>query len=201
MPVSYVVTFTRSWPGRGVPVPAGGEERWAARPSAWALPITVAGDLVLIRHPGVLASIGALCAYPDGFLFHLTIGLDPARVASQAVSFHVRTPEERASASRLEVRFSNGKVADSVAGMTHRAAYGQPVLRFSGGSSGICGNSPVARCEGRWWVSPLPPPGPVEFAVLLQGAAGPDGTAVIDASQITSAAAQSETLWPKTDGE
>jgi hypothetical protein len=83
--------------------------------------------------------------------------------------------------------------------MTERVTPGDAVLRFSGGESGIRNNSPNARCESWWWVSPLPPPGPVEFAIFLHGSPGPTGTARIDASQITSAAAKAEILWSERE--
>jgi hypothetical protein len=55
----------------------------------------------------------------------------------------------------------------------------------------------VPRAESGWWVSPLPPPGPVGFTVFLQGAAEPSGTAVIDADPIIAAARRSQALWPE----
>jgi len=50
-------------------------------PPVWALPVTVAGDLVLVRRGGVLVSVGAICAYPVGFEFYLTIGFDRRQAA------------------------------------------------------------------------------------------------------------------------
>ena len=55
---------------------------------------------------------------------------------------------------------------------------------------------PPLRAESRWWVSPLPPPGLVEFGVFLPGAAGPTGTASMDAAAILEAAGRSRALWP-----
>jgi hypothetical protein len=54
-----------------------GGEGWAEAPPTWALPVTAAGNLVLVREGGVLVSVGAICAYPVGFVFYLAIGLDP----------------------------------------------------------------------------------------------------------------------------
>jgi hypothetical protein len=180
-----------------------GREGWAEAPPAWALPVTAAGDLVLVREGGVLVSVGAICACPVGFVFYLTISLDPRRAAawrkrgtgSRVLGFHVRTPEERESAARIVVIFPGGKTADSVAGMTGVTA-GEPVLSFAGGDSVIPAYAPVLRAESRWWVSPLPGPGRVGFSVFLQGAAEPVGTASMDAAAIIEAAARSEALWP-----
>ncbi len=176
-------------------------EGWAEAPPEWALPVTVAGDLALVRQGGVLVSVGAVCAYTVGFEFYLTFGFDRSQAAGwragvpgdQLLSFHVRTPQERKSATRIVVGFADGAVADSV--MT-RVSPGEPVLQFAGGDSGIGSYLSVLRAESRWWVSPLPPPGPVEFRIFLHGAAEPDGTASMDASAILEAAARSQVLWP-----
>ena len=183
-----------------------GEGR-AEKPPEWALPVTVAGDLVLVRQGGVLVSVGAVCAYPVGFEFYLTFGFDRGQAAGwragvpgdRLLGFHARTPHERESVTRIVVGFADGTVADSLS-MT-RVTPGEPVLRFAGGDSGIGSYLPVLRAESRWWVSPLPPPGPVEFRVFLHGAAGPDGTASMDAGVIVEAAARSQALWPAPVGE
>jgi len=178
-------------------------ERWAEAPPEWALPVTVAGDLVLVRQGGVLVSVGAVCAYPVGFEFYLTFGFDGGQAAGwragvpgdRMLGFHARTPQERESATRIVVGFADGTAADSLVPM-RRVTPGEPVLRFAGGDSVIGSYLPVLRAESRWWVSPLPPPGPVEFRVFLHGAAGPGGTASMDAGAIVEAAARSQMLWP-----
>ena len=180
-----------------------GGEGWGEAPPTWALPVTVAGDLVLVREGGVLVSVGAVCACPVGFVFYLTIGLDPRRAAgwrrratgSRVLGFHVRTPEERESAARIVVSFPGGRTADSVASMTG-VTPGEPVLSFAGGDSVIPAYAPALRAESRWWVSPLPGPGQVDFSVFLRGAAEPDGTASMDAAGIIDAASRSQVLWP-----
>jgi hypothetical protein len=176
-------------------------EVWAAAVPEWALPVTVAGDLVLVRRGGVLVSVGAVCAYPVGFEFYLTFGFDRSQAAvwragvpgDPMLGFHVRTPQERESATRIVVGFADGTVADSV---MMRVPPGEPVVRFAGGDSGIGSYLSVLRAESRWWVSPLPPPGPVEFRIFLHGAAEPDGIASMDAGVILEAAARSQVLWP-----
>jgi hypothetical protein len=50
-----------AWDDGAVKVAAGGDG-WASMPPAWALPVTVAGDIVLVRQGGVLVSVGAVCA-------------------------------------------------------------------------------------------------------------------------------------------
>jgi hypothetical protein len=184
----------------------GGEGR-AESPPAWALPVTVAGDLVLVREGGVLASIGAVCVYPEGFEFYLTVGFDSRDGAAwrtrapgnQVLGFDMRTPEERDSATRIVVGFPGGKSADSADSMTRNAVPGAPTLRFCGGDSAIRSYFPVLRAESRWWVTPLPPPGVVDFSVFLRGAAEPDGSATMAAAVIIEAAGRSQVLWPTAE--
>lgn len=179
-----------------------GGEGWAQAPPAWALPVTAAGDLVLVREGGVLVSVGAISACPVGFVFYLTISLDPRHATgwgkretgSRVLGFHARTPEEQESATRIVVGFPGGKRADSVACMTG-VTRGEPVLSFAGGDSVIPAYAPVLRAESRWWVSPLPGPGRVGFSVFLQGAAEPAGTVSMDAAGIIEAAGRSQVLW------
>jgi hypothetical protein len=181
-----------------------GSEGWAQVRPAWALPVTVAGDVVLVREGGVLVSVGAVCAYPVGFEFYLTIGFDLRKAARRTtqgdgrrvLGFHARTPAEQASATRIVVGFASGATADSVACMGGKPTPGEPVLRFAGGDSMIGSYSPVLRAESRWWVSPLPPPGRIEFRVFLHGAAEPSGAASMDAAGILAAASRSQALWP-----
>jgi hypothetical protein len=180
-----------------------GGERWAEAPPTWALPVTAVGDLVLASEGGVLISVGAVCACPVGFVFYLAISLDPRPAAawrkrgtgSRVLGFHVRTPQERESAARIVVGFPGGRTVDSVTGMTGVTS-GEPVLSFVGGDSVIPAYAPALRAESRWWVSPLPGPGRIEFSVFLPNAAEPDGTASMDAAVIIEAAARSEVLWP-----
>jgi len=181
-----------------------GSEEWAAAPPTWALPVTVTTTPVLMRQGGVLVSVGPVCAYPVGFEFYLTFGFDPGPDAKwrawaprdRLLGFHVRRTEEQESATRVVVGFAAGVAADSVACMHRPARPGEPLLRFSGGDSVIHQSAPPLRAESRWWVSPLPPPGRVEFGVLLPGAAGPAGPASMDAVAILEAASRSRALWP-----
>jgi len=181
-----------------------GSEAWSEMVPAWALPVTVPANLVLVRHGGVVVSVGAVCAYPAGFEFYLTIGFDSGAVAgrgtggagSRLLGFHAHSPEESASATRVGVSFADGRAADSLACMTGTALPGDLVVRFSGGDSGVQSYDQVWRAESRWWVSPLPPPGPVEFSVALSGAVVADGAASLDAGLVIEAAGRSVVLWP-----
>ena len=168
------------------------------------LPVTVGGDLTLIREPGLLAFVGPICAYPVGFLFYLTISVDPQALdpappegpPRYLVNFSARTPDERASAASIGIGFSDGRTAGSGDGMAGRLTPPDIRLNYSGEISPLRSNAPRLTVESCWWVSPLPPEGPVHFAVTLPGLPGGAGIAALDASLITAAASQSSPLWP-----
>jgi hypothetical protein len=184
-------------------------EGWAQEPPAWALPVTVPGDLVLIREGGVVASVGGLCAFPMGFAFYLTISFKRDHVATRKARepggemlwFDARTEEEREATSRMTVRLPGWAVADSLAYMSMPVVPGEPVLRFSAGDSGIQTYLSELRAESKWWVSPLPGPGQTEFSVFLHGAAEAEGTASMDTAGIIQAATRSQMLWPAIEPE
>ena len=169
------------------------EEPWTQAPPSWALPVTVAGALVLIRQADVLACIAPMCAYPTGLLFSLTISFNPRTADNTAIEFYDRGPAERVPLTRLQVRF-DGEVLDSAAPRTGRTGDRVPVLRNCGAHSTSLAGHPHPKHESTWWLSPLPPAGPIEFALYLQGESEQSGAAHIDASQITNAAHQSVIL-------
>jgi hypothetical protein len=168
------------------------------------LPVTVGGDLTLIRQPGLLAFVGPICAYPLGFLFYLTISVDsraldpglPEKPSQYLVNFSARTPDERQSAASIQVRFSDGRAAESGDDTADRLTSPDILLNYSGGTSLLHSNAPILTAESCWWVSPLPPAGPVHFTVTLPGLPGGAGSAAFDASLIAAAASQSSPLWP-----
>src|SRR5215831_13493570 len=143
-----------------------GGEGWAEAPPTWALPVTVAGDLVLVREGGVLVSVGAICACPVGFVFYLVISLDPHPAAGWLKG--VTGPPRQRRGPHLTV--------------------------LDASSSDGCD-------VGRWWVTPLPPPGPVELAIHLNGETNPTGAAHLDGAALARAAGQAEAVWSEPPRE
>jgi hypothetical protein len=168
------------------------EVGWSEAPPSWALPVTVPGELVLIRAERMLAYIGPVWAYPTGFGFSLSVSMHPS--SDWRTGFGGRGARPNGPVTRLQVRF-DGRIADPAALRSAEVAAGQPVLRDCGWRSTAQEGHPNPRYVGRWWVSPLPQAGPVEFTVFLEGATEVTGSAQMDAGQITRAASRSVTLW------
>jgi len=165
----------------------------AENPPAWALPVTVPGDLVLISQPGALVGIGPICAYPVGFTFYLMASLDSTVANPPELLFLGRTTYERQNMTRFLIRYSDGMTAAS--GHNRRAAEkGELTLRYCGEQRQP--NRNWVRQESMWWVSPLPPPGPVEFQIHLPALQQATGATDCDGTAIIQAASRSEILWP-----
>ena len=164
-------------------------------PSSSGLPVTVPGDLTLVSRPGMRIGIGPVCAYRDGFLFHLVSSTLVSTAAAEDASlyFRGRTEHERRNLSRLVVWYADGRMTDSARMSARRGEHGL-FLDIGGefGSQG-CG---WQRAQIQWLVMPLPVSGPVSVGIYLPGEPVMSGSANLDSSPIISAAARAQVLWP-----
>ncbi len=155
------------------------------RPPSGIVPVTVPGDLILVRGPRLAAWAGAVSASPAGFGFTLLIVTDTGQTPDFALH-----PGERDSRTWLEVRFADGRAraADLNACTPYEQPEG-PSLTFEYD----------ANCEGsnhsRWWVTPLPPPGPVSLEIHLDGQPEPSGVGHLDGQSLIDAARRAEVAW------
>jgi hypothetical protein len=146
----------------------------AQQPPVRELPVAVPGDLVLVREPGLVVSAGCFAVSSAGFEFTLRTAFDvsdPAVRVPASLAVHL---DEREHDTWLEVGFADGRRCEADLNTNTWPGGSRDItMRFRFGDS--------SRSEGldlsRWWVSPLPPPGPVELVVHLNGAAGPTGRA------------------------
>lgn len=164
-------------------------------PSVRDIPVAVAGDLVLVREPGLLVCAGAFTVSSHGFEFELRVAADPGDPA-------VRLPRDmfsverdwRADCTWMSVRYSDGRACDAC--ITLCTLPGDEDNRKSTDIR-VTNTFDVSARSSRWWavswwVSPLPPPGPVELTVHLDGRAGPAGSASLDAGVLLAAASMVE---------
>jgi hypothetical protein len=156
------------------------------------IPVAVPGDLVLVQRTGVLAWAGAITVSSAGFQFALSITADVTRPGIRLPDSFALHLHERADRTWLEVRFADGRAC----------AADLNTNTCSGGTEDLCldflygeASESVGRDDSRWWVSPLPPPGPVELVIHLNGQAGPVGTGVFDGHALLQAAARVERAW------
>lgn len=158
-------------------------------PPAREVQIAVPGDLVLVQEFGLLVWAGAFTVSSEGFGFAL-------RITAEVSDSGVRMPEpfalhanQRDHGTWLSVRFADGRSCTAVInGGAWSGDLDEMHVRFMFGDE----STSDGRADSRWWVSPLPPPGPVELVIHLNGRAGPEGAAALDAAALLEASAAVE---------
>jgi hypothetical protein len=169
------------------------------RPSGVAVPVSVPLNLTLVRRPGLFIRATTAGVCPDGFLFLLSVGCDIRRIPFESVDFYAPRELGYPLPARLQARFPDGRVGDSLVKLPGSRLGEDAVLIYRGGTShpiyGDREQDSFRRHETSWWVSPLPPPGPLEFAVHLRDSPELAGSGAIDTEPILEAAVRSETRW------
>jgi hypothetical protein len=151
-----------------------------APPPGW-LGGLVPARIVLARGPELLITLGSMHAYPTGVELEL-----------QLVTRQPR-PDLRffgdEDSMRLGVAFADGRKWQGSSPGHWRESPPGPVLMFRGGSG-----SEYQRTQNLWlW--PLPPPGPVTFALAWPGQGIAEATGEIDGQLLRAAATEAEKLW------
>jgi hypothetical protein len=169
------------------------------RPSGGAVAVSVPLNLTLVRRPGLFIRATMAGVHPDGFLFLLSVGFDIRRIPFESVDFYAPRELGYPLPARLQARFSDGRVGDSLVKLPGSRIGEDAVLIYRGGTShpifGDREQDSFRRHETSWWVSPLPPTGPLEFAVHLRDSPELAGSRTLAAEPILEAAARSQTLW------
>jgi hypothetical protein len=163
-------------------------------PLSGVQPVTIPGDVVLVRRPELAIWAGAVSAYPGGFMFTVLALFDIRRGLPEGVPwdgsrFHQQT--------LLAVRFSDGRYREVTESSLNRPP-GQaegPHLRAVDGAANWTGGW----WYSRWWVTPLPSPGPVELAVRFDGTGIPGGTGKLDGAAVAAAGTSAGVLWPDSE--
>jgi hypothetical protein len=178
---------------------------WTGRPQG-APPGAAVGELLLARSELAEVRIAYIDAYPEGFELEIR--------ASTRVAFQdLRRDGERwgpdvfggawpmagesresipAQILRIGMQFADGSVVTNIAGHGRPPA-GPGMWSLSGGGGGSGGES---RFHHGYWVSPLPPPGPVAVVCEWPAAQIPLQRREIDAQLIVDAAERARAMFP-----
>ncbi len=166
-----------------------------------ALAGVVAEELLLARTDDTAIAITGLMAYRTGFDFILSAVLrredrrghmfDPGLHHLRGRHHDEPLPAEFL---RLGVQFADGGVATNLDQRPFPAPDAEPagpVLLPDGGGGG------GRRYDMRYWVWPLPPPGPLAFVCQWPAHGIPESRVEIDARLVLDAAARAIDLWPE----
>jgi hypothetical protein len=152
------------------------------------LPITFPLDLLLARTDSVAVVVHGGRAYPDGFEFVLTLRSRDGRIPEPWLTW--RGGEISGDVLRFGIAFADGRKA-SVFDPPPWRPNGEPDIALiqRGGNGG--GSS----WEMRFWVSPLPPDGPVAFVAEWPAKGIAFTQADADGASIRDAAGRAQALW------
>lgn len=163
-------------------------------PPPGTIPVVMPGDLLVVNTAGLVVWAGAVTVYPEGFAFTLRTLSDTRRPGPPPAPWALDVAE-RERMTWLEVRYPDGRVraADLNANTPGRQPRGPHLQVMDATGSDGCDVS-------RWWITPLPPPGPVELAVHLNGEKTPTGVGRLDGAALLSAADRAQVIWSEHPG-
>jgi hypothetical protein len=157
------------------------------------IPVAVPVDTVLARTGGAVIALIAVRAYTTGVAFDLAVRVrawpDSTRHGlSELVFDHDRT----GGRLLLGVELSDGSRASNLEFRGPQPDSTGIVFQPSGGSGGHLS------VDQSWWLSPLPPEGPLRFVVSCAGLGIEETTTELDGTALHRAADRVVTLWPWT---
>ena len=173
----------------------GPDEAWLRRAQAPGneVPVAVPLNLLVARTDSVAVALIGLQVYSTGLSFQLVVRVRPSAEQQPGNRldelFWERGPGAPGFLFGLE--FSDGRRVDDVARRGHGEGHADGILFHPGGGGGG-----MTSMDQHWWLSPVPPAGPLHV-VLRCDELGVAGTVTeLDATVLSRAAAQVVELWP-----
>ena len=153
------------------------------------IPVALPQNLLLARTEDAAVALVGLQVYTTGVSFTLVIRLRPGSQLVAGRSLNGLVWEHGPGSGRLMMglELSDGRRVST--------------LRLPGGAEGVVfasggGSGGEASVEQSWWLSPLPPEGPLRFVVRCAELGIEEASAVLDGTAIRRAAEDVVTLWP-----
>ena len=169
---------------------------WHPSVPAGTIPKVVARDLVLVQKPGLVVWAGAITVFPEGFEFTLLTMFD--RSGEESPGDFALFPSERKSKTWLELRYADGRHREAdLNENTPRGLSEGLQLTLQDGSA----DWSEGWLRHVWWVTPLPPPGPVDLIIHIAGEKNPTEKGTLDGGVLMDAARHAEVLWPARNGD
>jgi hypothetical protein len=152
------------------------------------VPIALPQNLLLARTDDVAVALLGLQVHSTGVSFHLTVRARAAalRRLDNRLTELVWDHGPRGGRFLMGVEFADGRRASSVPG-----ASSEGVVFHSGGGGG--GETSI---DQSWWLSPLPPEGPLRLVVRCPDLGLPESLVELDGGEIRRAAEHVVVLWP-----
>jgi hypothetical protein len=172
------------------PEPEYRPAEWRGAPENW-LPVGVALNAVLVRTDQLALTITDARVYPTGLLFGLALvrRAREERRGRHQPPFLSHGPREEGD-PRFGVAYADGRKAFAD-GIWSGAPEAPDIVLSQGGGGGS-----DRRWEGRFWLWPLPPEGPVTFGLAWSEEGIAETTVEVDSAPIREAAGRAVELWP-----
>jgi hypothetical protein len=154
------------------------------------IPVVLPVSVLLARAEDAAVALIGLQVYTTGVSFTLVIRVRPSSPLSTARSLNELVWAHGPGPSRflLGIELSDGRRRTS--GMPMPEEGGDLVFHSGSGSGG------EASVEQSWWLSPLPPDGPLRFVVRCPELGIEETVTELDGSALRRAADSVVTLWP-----
>lgn len=153
------------------------------------IPVALPQNLLLARTDDLAIALVGIQAYTTGLAFDLAVRAREGAVEHLAHTLNELFWERRASGPSflLGVEFPDGRRASSgpIPGRT-----GDLIFHQGGGGGGS------TSIDQSWWLSPLPPEGPLRFVVRCPEIGIPETVAELDGAAIRRAGESATVLWP-----
>jgi hypothetical protein len=154
----------------------------------------VAGRTIVARTDALVIAVDRIVAYPTGFELGITVRSHDAPVSGSFDEVRLRSWSGSSAfpgeSLHVGVVFADGRRSSVANFPSQRHATGDVrLVPLRGGGTQL-------RFDQRFWVEPLPPPGPLGVVVEWDRRGLPETRADLDAGAIIAAASRAETLWP-----
>jgi hypothetical protein len=161
---------------------------WRVQPPENEVPVALPQNVLLARTEDVAVALLGLQVHSTGVVFELTVRVRPSARADLGHRLQELVWDRGRGTARflLGVELADGRRGSSV---PNRSSGG--VFLHSRGGSG--GDSSIRQ---RWWLSPLPPEGPLTVVVRCPELGIEETSADLDGTAIRRAAEQVVELWP-----
>jgi hypothetical protein len=171
----------------------GPDEEWFRRmsPPENEVPASLPMDRLLARTDDVAVALHGLAVYSTGLVFHLAVRVRPAaaqRVKLERVLWAHWQMEREGEPFLVGIELADGRRATSL----QMPEPHSDVVFTNWGSSSSGSNG----ADQTWWLSPLPPEGPLRVVVRCASIGIAETSTELDATAIRRAAADVVTLWP-----
>ena len=153
------------------------------------IPVALPANVLLSRTEDVAVALVGLQVYTTGVAFTLIVRARPSSELTGARDLNELIWQHGPAAGRflLGIELADGRRASGM----RMGEPGTGLVFHSGGGSGD-----RASVEQTWWLSPLPPDGPVLFVVRCDDLGIGETVTELDGSAIRRAADDVVTLWP-----